>query len=181
MLLYHGTPGPMGQKIITERVIKNNCNRLWNGSIQAVGEKIDISTTDGLVYFSNKLSLASFYGNANRWNCKEKTSLIYVFRVNIPEEELLPDWDELKINWEQIVRKDITAEQSLSICSCVSVDHSIKADKYNIEYIEIDMLDDSSELSEKIIELCREYKNNMEPDPEDLVNEIDVLGKWIRL
>ena len=146
-----------------------------------MGEKIDISTTDGFAYFSNKISMAYFYGNVNRMKCKEETSLLYVFRVNIPEEELLPDRDELRINCKQRVRNDITAEQSLSMCSCVSVDHPISADKYNMEYMEINMQDYSSEIIRKFRILCQEYRGRMEPDPEDLVNEIGVLGKWIRL
>ncbi len=170
------------KKIIAERVIKNRCERCWDGFLEPVGKKkIDISSTDGFAYFSNKLSMAYLYGNANRMNCKEETSLLYVFRVNIPEEELLPDWDELRINCKQMVRNDITAEQSLSMCSCVSVDHPISADKYNMEYMEINMQDYSSELIKKIKNLCGGYSTKMEPDPEDLVNEINALGKWIRL
>ena len=181
LILYHGTPEPLGAKILQERIIRNSCERMWNGYIKSrSGEMTDISTTDGFVYLSSKLSLAAFYGSSNRMKCEGNPSEFYVFRIEIPIEELLPDYDELKINWNTEIR-DISAEQSLSICSCACSDHSLDGDLYDIEYIKVDVRDFHSLLSKTILNLCKEFKNTMEPDPSEILHKIDNLGNWIKL
>ncbi len=182
MILYHATPGVTGEKIINTRTIKNNCPRLWDGEVHHANGKVeDISTTDGYVYLSNKLSLAAFYGNVSRMNVNNCDDY-YIFRVNIPEELLKPDQDELKINHG--IEDILTARESLDACGCACVDFSIKADEYNIEYIHIDTNDFSAPLNKEIYYLCSEHKNDMQPDPVELIDKIDKINKianWEKL
>ena len=180
MILYHATPGINGEKIIGTRIIKNNCPRTWNGdSYQSDGKVVDLSTTDGYVYLSNKLSLAAFYGNANRLNVGGDCNDYYIFRMNIPEDLLLPDKDELRINRK---RNDVeTAKESLEICCCACVDFPLRADEFSIEYIHIDLYDFSSKLNKKVFELCQDFKNEMKPDPQERIVEINEIAHWKKL
>ena len=180
MILYHATPGINGEKIIDTRIIKNNCPRLWNGEAHhSDGNVVDLSSSDGYVYLSNKLSLAAFYGNANRLNVDGDCNDYYIFRINIPDDRLLPDEDELRINWG---RSNVeTAKESLAICCCACVDFLLKADEYNIEYIHIDVYDFSSELNKKVFELCQDFKNEMKPDPQERIVEINEIAHWKKL
>lgn len=96
MILYHGTSDLLANEIIKTRKIKNICERSWKGEIRTQsGNNINIDTTDGYVYLTNKLSLAIYYGNCANMKQGKHSLEVFIFRINIDEKELLPDKDEL--------------------------------------------------------------------------------------
>lgn len=181
MILYHGTPEINALKIIEKGSLLNKCNRLWNSEMPLPdGNKKSFKTTDGYLYLTDKFSMAAFYGNSNRLNCEVDQSSYYVFRMEIPDNELEQDADELRMNWE-IVNPNLTAMDSLEKCHCVSVSHPIDKEHYDIDYIKVSVRNIDAELTETIREICGLYKSEMKPDPEDVINKLNSIVNWTRL
>lgn len=177
MILYHGTGHTAANEIIKTGVIRNDAPLKWGeGSFLpfADGEYLDISTTPGFVYLTDKLSLACFYGNIHRSD-EDKLKGYYIFKLDIPSEELLPDKDELRINYE-IEQDDISADESLHISRCVSVDHSLSNEEYNIKYVHIS--NDNIELNRFIRQNLSSARTKMSPDPDELVAKFNDYVEW---
>lgn len=173
MILYHGTSDLLANEIIKTRKIKNICERSWKGEIRTQsGNNINIDTTDGYVYLTNKLSLAIYYGNCANMKQGKHSLEVFIFRINIDEKELLPDKDELKLN--RINPLNVTAEESIKKCCCVSVDHSLDADNYIIEYVFVSLFDRS--LRKLIME-----KSNRRDDPPYLIDQFNQTFEWKKL
>lgn len=180
MIVYHGTTKSSALKIIKDGEIKNRCERVWDfEAVLASGEKKSIKTTDGFVYLSDKFSLAAFYGNSARIRLNNGEQSYFVFRVDIPENELRQDADELTMNHE-IINPHMTAQESLDICHCVTVDYSINKNVYSIEYMEVSIEDCDSEVFGVVMELLR-HKNDMQEDPMELISKLEISAKWERL
>lgn len=177
MILYHGTPQKNALSIIEAGEIRNRCNRIWDSEYSVIdGNALSLKTSDGYVYLTDKFSMAAFYGNAARIKSAEEHDSYYVFKVDIPEDELLQDADELRMNWK-IDNPNMSAKESLEKCHCVTVGHSINKNNYKIEYIEIPIRNIDHELIYLVRQIC-EYKNDMEEDPKELMNELERYVSW---
>lgn len=180
MILYHGTGYTAAKEIIRSGVIRNDAHLKWDeGSFLnlANGEKLDISTTPGYVYLTDKLSLACFYGNVKK---PEEDTLkgYYIFKIEIPVEELLPDRDELRIN-HNFEKEDISVGESLEISRCVTVDHSLSNEGYNIEYVHIAIND--YDVNYFIRNELSSGRTMMTPDPEDIIAKFNDYVVWKKL
>ena len=89
MILYHGTTLSRGEEIIKNHCIKHDISRVCT----------NCDTTNGYVYLTPNIETAYFYGNLNSLRSEKKDDLkyVYIFKVEINEDKLLPDYDELKI------------------------------------------------------------------------------------
>lgn len=181
MILYHGTPLKSGKKIIETGVIKHDCKRVWNSDdlmIMSDGKIESLETTDGFVYMSDKLSLATFYGNSARIRREEDDDWIYIFRVELSLNELQQDADELKMNY-RIVNSKLSAQESLNICHCVTVDHSLSRNEYKIEYIKYPIRNFSHNYELKtLVEEINRNKSKKEADPSEVLNKLEVQIPW---
>ncbi len=101
MILYHGTSESAGTKILKEgKLIANIKDRVWKG----LPDNDITKTTDGFVYLTDLLQTAIHWGNKTSIILKEKE--IYLFKVDIEKEDLLPDLDEIAIE-EMWLKKEI--------------------------------------------------------------------------
>ena len=94
LILYHGTTLSRGEEIIKNHCIKHDISRVCTNT-----GKLDCDTTNGYVYLTPNIETAYFYGNLNSLRSEKKDDLkyVYIFKVEINEDKLLPDYDELKI------------------------------------------------------------------------------------
>lgn len=127
MILYHGTTQKRGEEILASEIIKCKTERDFEAAGSFNG------TTDGYVYLTTDLSRALYYGNAKTIG-NDYDRLVYIFKIDIPEELLMADLDELFVVTRKEYPFDTSAVESIKICQCVRVpqDISIKNSKYTI-------------------------------------------------
>lgn len=179
IMLYHGSPQGRALEIIKNGVLlATNCKRIWDNRYTNIAGK-NLKTTDGYVYLTDKLSKAAYYGKVATI-CEEAGDISYfIFRVKIPKKLLLPDLDELAMNYD-IYDESFSAEDSLEKCHSVRTDFSIKTTNYEIEYIEIKTRNGN----EKILSLMKElsfYRTENYEDPVELVERIGEVCVWRKI
>lgn len=90
LLLYHATSENRGKIIFSDRKIKCNIDRYYtlecNGSAYS---------TNGYIYLSNEIFFSLYFANCH--NLCDKTNLIYIFKINLNKNLLLPDEDEKRM------------------------------------------------------------------------------------
>ena len=139
MWLYHGTNESRGKKILQSGMIKCDAERVYK-NLSCNG--INFSTTTNFAYFTNCIGYAFNYGIDNSVLSDEM--LFYVFRLEIPEDILLPDFDELKIKrdlWNDIHinDQDFTVNKSLQLLKSVRINTSISLKVLNTQYLIVDI------------------------------------------
>lgn len=141
MYLYHGTKQSYGEKILNDGKIKSNIQRNYGDSFFK-----SYRTTNGLVYLTNNLSKATYYGNKNCFifDEQENEEYFYVFRMDIDIDLLLPDKDELRAYG---MPEDSTLEKSLKECGSATIPNDVILKDYNGYYVKIpsSICEDSSE------------------------------------
>lgn len=89
MVLYHGTTYKRAQQIFQERAIKKNCERFFTEE-----ENGDGYSTDGYVYLTNEVTFALHFAYCH--HRVDKSDSMVVFKLEIPDEMILPDYDEMR-------------------------------------------------------------------------------------
>lgn len=89
MILYHGTTYKRAQQIFANRAIKKNCERFFIEE-----ENGDGYSTDGYVYLTNEVTLALYFAYCHHH--VDKSDSMIVFKIEIPDEMILPDYDEMR-------------------------------------------------------------------------------------
>lgn len=89
MILYHATTAIRGEKILSDGCIKKNIKQYYTKENNSSGY-----TTQGYIYLSNELTFAMHFANCH--NIADKTEEVYIFRVEIPDNLIEPDYDELR-------------------------------------------------------------------------------------
>ena len=89
MILYHGTTYKRAQQIFQDRAIKKNCERFFTEE-----ENGDGYSTDGYVYLTNEVMLALYFAYCH--HRVDKSDSMVVFKTEIPDEMILPDYDEMR-------------------------------------------------------------------------------------
>lgn len=89
MILYHGTTYKRAQQIFANRAIKKNCERFFIEE-----ESGDGYSTDGYVYLTNEVTLALYFAYCH--HRVDKSDSMIVFKIEIPDEMILPDYDEMR-------------------------------------------------------------------------------------
>lgn len=175
MILYHATPMINGNQILKEKKIKCFIDRYHKQSRIAEG------TTDGYVYLTPNLSLA-YYG-AIKFDLlqDEDTKYIYVFRLEIEENELEPDYDEIRFISPSSSKTILTYKESLEICDCVRIKKEIllTGSEYMILPSTMNHIEDEDDVS-----LCRQLsnmKNAKEKDRQFYESEVIQRWKWRKI
>ncbi|ARC67256.1 hypothetical protein B14_200045 (plasmid) [Bacillus licheniformis] len=91
MIVYHGTSEHRAKKILEDKTIKHEIDRVHH-LIE------EMKTTDGYTYVSNMFSVAAYFGNLTTIVEDKESPYYYVFEIDISESELHPDWDETNPN-----------------------------------------------------------------------------------
>lgn len=119
----------------------------------------------------------TYYGNASSINNNEGMGSFYIFRVEIPDNELLQDADELEMNYK-MHNPRLSAIDSLKMCGCVSVNHDIDREKYKIEYAEISFFTPNNELRRLLKNLVGEYRWPDKAVPTEIIMQFDTFVEW---
>lgn len=174
MILYHGTTLKNGREIISDGIIKSNIKRNYidYGMIK--------NTTDGFVYLTKNLYTAYYYGNINlNGMTNYGNKYVYIFKINIDDNILLPDYDEIEVVTKKIY-ENVSAENSLKLCGCVTVKEDVSV--RGMEYIILPATFNPLE-NEDILVLCRElsklqlYGGNYS----DIIKMVQEKVQWIKI
>lgn len=117
MILYHGTSETSGKQILLEKKLRCRAVSAFDslGSIKSPdGKEIKLSTTKGYVYFTNDIFKAYRYGySASRIANEEH---VFIFKIDMSENRLLPDNDEADIKDDQLQTVSQSFEKYASCC-----------------------------------------------------------------
>ena len=137
MILYHGTTCKRAQKIFEDKTIKKDCTRFFTEEENGSGY-----STDGYIYLTNEITFALHFAYCH--SLVDKSDVLVVFRIDIPDELILPDYDEMRhqdptgIDQEQY--NDDLSCSLLEFKACrIKID--ISFDKYNVDYFYFDVND----------------------------------------
>lgn len=172
LILYHGTTLVNGIQIIKDGCIKANIARNYFD----YDEKIKDST-DGYVYLTTNLYTAYYYGNINILEKKDdEDKYVYIFKMEIDDCELLPDYDEIILKTRKRFEK-ISFEESIRVCGCVRVKKDVKINK--AEYVILPGTNNRLE-EEQTLLICRELSKLQiqEGDAEKIIHSITKKYQW---
>lgn len=120
MVLYHVTTETKGKSIIKDGTIKINCPSSFK----------EIKSEKGFVYLTNRISIGY---DIVKSTVEDSDDYMYIFKIDIPEKILLPDFDQAKI--KNCVSFD--AIGILNECFSTRVDFDINLKKYNAEFTKL--------------------------------------------
>ena len=127
MIVYHGTSKKNGENILKTRKIMTNQNKNWT------------DTTEGYVYLSNDIIKALSYGNKS---CSTShLENIFLFKVDVPYELLMPDKDEAYCKGIKVTETPQDLNLILEECKSTRVNFSLNFNEYNVHYCEIKQLE----------------------------------------
>lgn len=171
MILYHATPIKNGLIILQDKKIKCNIERYHKTS------RIVDGTTNGYVYLTQNLSLAYFFAAIKFGELKEsKERYICIFKIEIGDTSLEPDYDELRIKKIPFTSNNLTYQQSLAACDCVRINKDISL--IGMQYIILPSTMNKIENSADVF-LCRELCNQKNNDMDNRSKlEKEILKKW---
>ena len=173
MILYHGTTLDNGMQIIKDGCIKANIARNYFN----YDEKIKDST-DGYVYLTTNLYTAYYYGNINLLEKQDyENKYVYIFKMDIDDCLLLPDYDEITVKTGIIKFDKISLEESIRLCGCVTVKNDVKINK--AEYIILPGTYNPLEETQTLI-ICRELSKLQIQggDAEKIIHSITEKYQW---
>lgn len=152
--LFHGTSKTRGKKILSDGCLKaSGVNRVYD-------ETSGVPTTDNQIYLAQNLATAVYYG--------QKTSIIYdradslyVFKMEINKNDILPDYDEVKYTInnnreeDKIPLDSLTVDSSLALTNSVAYPSDICVEDFSISYSELIILGDNNQkqLIDKLVNL----------------------------
>lgn len=139
MILYHGTPERWAKEILNVGYISNDRKsnyKDFSNCHDVNGKRVYKETEKGYIYLSNQFQVALRYGKIARGMVDEYSNWYYVFRLEIDEKELQPDYDELLMKCG-IDDKIVSAEESLEKCGSVRIKHPIVLKDCNATYVKI--------------------------------------------
>jgi len=149
MLLYHGTSLEKARKIIEDGVLKADIERLYKSDVIK-----DANTTNGLVYLTSQLYTAYYYGNIANRSDDRNLKYVVIFRTEVDETKLLPDYDEIKVITDKNMHEEhISADISLALCGAVTIaeDLDIRNAEYMLLPCTMNFIED-----EEDVHICRE-------------------------
>lgn len=89
MILYHATTEKRALSILKERTIKKNVDRYYTKEENGSGY-----STQGYVYLTPEITFAIHFADCH--NLIDKAPALYIFRLDIPNKIVEPDYDELR-------------------------------------------------------------------------------------
>lgn len=130
MILYHGTTYKRAQSIFKDRAIKKECERFFTEE-----ENGDGYSTDGYVYLSNEVTYALHFAYCH--HRVDKSASLVVFKIEIPDEIVLPDYDEMRHQDQTGTdreRYDSDLNCSLLEFKACRINTDISFDEYAVDY-----------------------------------------------
>lgn len=139
MILFHGTTGKRAKKIFKDGEIKCDVERHYTKEKSGTGY-----TEQGYIYLSNEIMFAVYF--ANCCDLEDKSRVLYIFKIEIDECEIEPDYDEIRIQPKNDhIRQKYTDDLDYSLNelkSCrVSHDITISNPKVSFLFINLDEID----------------------------------------
>lgn len=130
MILYHGTTYKRAQSIFKDKAIKKDSDRFFTEE-----ENGDGYSTNGYVYLTNEVTFALYFANCH--HLADKSEALVVFRVNIPDGQVLPDYDEMR--YQDPTGADRDRYDSDLNCSLLEfkscrINTDISFDEYTVDY-----------------------------------------------
>ena len=130
MILYHGTTYKRAKQIFEQRIIKKDCDRFFNEEDNGDGY-----STNGYVYLTNEVTYALYFANSHHF--VDKSDVLVVFRIDVPDKLILPDYDEMRYQdptgIERARYNDDLSCSLLEFKSC-RVNTDILFDNYTVDY-----------------------------------------------
>lgn len=130
MILYHGTTYKRAKQIFEMRMIKKDCVRFFTEEYNGNGY-----STDGYVYLTNEVTFALYFANCHHF--VDKSDMLVVFRIDVPDGLILPDYDEMRYQdpagIERAYYDDDLSCSLLEYKSC-RVNTDISFDNYTVDY-----------------------------------------------
>lgn len=185
MILYHATTETKGKKILDDGFIKINLPSSFNDvpkeSYINQNDYFNFESEKGYVYFSTRLSKAYDTIKATVGN---NDGYIMIFKLNIPEDLLLPDFHEAKVQRCEISNLN----ESLTKCFSTRVNFDVDLKKYNAEYTQILSihnrnevhLDKPKETFTYIIDWVKDSHKEFLSDIKEKEIEFEKKLKWIK-
>ena len=134
MVLYHATTETKGKKILEQGVIKINFPSSFKDIPKEYYEDpnqyINLETEKGFVYLSNRISVAH---DIIKSTVTDEDNYIYVFKLDIPDTELLPDLQQAKI----MGSKSVDTYEILKECFSTRLNFDVNLKKYQGEFTKI--------------------------------------------
>lgn len=130
MILYHGTTYKRAKQIFEDKVIKKDCERFFTKE-----ENGDGYSTDRYVYLTNEVTFALHFAYCH--HLVDKSEVLVVFRIDIPDERILPDFDELRHQDPTCIDRSRYADDlscSLLEFKACRINMDISFDEYNVDY-----------------------------------------------
>ena len=130
MILYHGTTYKRAQSIFKDRAIKKECERFFTEE-----ENGDGYSTDGYVYLSNEVTYALHFAYCH--HRVDKSASLVVFKIEIPDEIVLPDYDEMRHQdptGTDRERYDSDLDCSLLEFKTCRINTDISFDEYTVDF-----------------------------------------------
>ena len=137
MLLYHGTTGKRAEYIFADKAISNNCERFFTEEENGSGY-----TTQGYVYLTNEITFAAYFANSHTFMDQSKE--LFIFRVDVPDELIEPDYDEMRYQdptGYDRERYSSDLECSLAEFKTCRIPISIEFDSFAVEYFSFNKAD----------------------------------------
>ena len=133
MVLYHGTTEIRALKILTDRIVRTDVERFYTEEYNGNG-----FSSDGYVYLTNEITFSVYFANSHLGI--DSSSKLFLFRFDIPEILLEPDYDEIRYQGAIRSRERFHNDLSYSLHELKScrVCFDISLDKYNAKYCVID-------------------------------------------
>lgn len=134
MVLFHGTTSKRAEDILSDRTIKKDCLRFFTKEENGEGY-----STDGYIYLSNEITYSLYFANCH--SHVDKSELLYVFRIDVPDELVLSDMDEMRYQDSTGCDRERYANDlncSLLEFKTCRIQSDISFDVFNVDYFIFD-------------------------------------------
>lgn len=179
MTMFHGTSKLRGDKILNDRCLKaSEINRVY-------GDNPLFPTTDHQVYLTPYLAKAFHYGQQAATG-PDKDDSLYIFKMKLNRNELLPDYDEIEFAVNPFLREGhkidlekLTLDQSLEKGDSAAYPKDICASDVAISYA---LFKIKGENNQK--ELIDYFVHRRHEQSAEVRNSIQEMGKkldWIQM
>jgi hypothetical protein len=177
MILYHGTYESRAKEVFSSGYLK--CDGIeFNYESEAI-----YPTTKGFVYLTENLPLSIYYGA--RVISGNSPEGIFVFEVDISEEELEVDYDEIEVMsiWPN-VKKQIESispflvTHSLELLHSVRVRRDLKLGVDVKKYLQLPFGNNGIHKDDELNKAVRILLNTRENSTEEQINKLAELTQW---
>ena len=167
MILYHGTPIKKARKIMQDGIIKSHIKRNYIDYNDTI-----TNTTDGYVYLTTNIYTAYYYGNINSLSQVEEDSYVCIFKIDVNDKVLLPDYDEIKVKCKNAnTYEKITYNESINMCGCVTIKNDLEIT--NSDYIILPNTGNYID-NENSVQLCQELSKLQSKSKSNIINQQDI-------